>query len=84
MLNKHKYQEQYAHHLLFLFYLFRDESALLAECDGMYTSKLIEQHVLEIANRIKLIIETHEDIVDSESSSYIMDHPHNIDFFAQQ
>ena len=34
--NKHKYPEQYPHHLLFLFYPFRDESALLSECDGTY------------------------------------------------
>ena len=49
-----------------------------------YTSKLIEQHVLEIVNRNKLIIEPHGDIVDSAFSSYKIDHPHNMDSFAQQ
>ena len=34
--NNHKYPEQYAHHLLFLFYPIRDESVLLPECDGTY------------------------------------------------
>ena len=41
--NKHKYPEQYVHHLLFLFCSFRDESPLLPECDETYTRKLIEQ-----------------------------------------
>ena len=72
--NKHKYPEQYAHHLLFLFYLFRDKSALLPECDGTYIiSKLIEHHVLEVVNRNKSIIEPHGDIVDSAFSSFKID-----------
>ena len=82
--NKHKYPEQYAHHLLFLFYPFRDESPLLSECDGTYTSKLIEQHILEVVNWNKLIIEPDGDIVDSAFSIYKMDHLHNMDSFAQQ
>ena len=81
---KHKYPEQYAHHLLFLFYPFQDESALLSKCDRTYTSELIEQHALEIVNRNKLIIEPHGDIVDSAFSSYKTNHPHNVDSFAQQ
>ena len=84
MLDKHNYPEQYAHHLLFLFYPFRDESDLLSEYDGTYTSKLIEQHVLEVVNRNKLIIEPHGGIVDSAFSIYKIDHPHNMDSFAQQ
>ena len=67
-----------------MFYPFRDESALLSECDGTFISKLIEQYVLEIVNRNKSIIEPHGDIVDSAFSSYKSDHPHNVDSFAQQ
>ena len=37
--NKYKYPEQHAHHLLSLFYPFQDESTLLSECGGIYTSK---------------------------------------------
>lgn len=48
-----------------MFCPFRNESASLPECDGTYTSKLIEQHVLELVNPIKLIIEPHGDIVDT-------------------
>ena len=51
VLNKHNYPKQYAHHALFLFYPFRDESSLLSQYDGTYTSILIEQHVLEVVNR---------------------------------
>ena len=82
--NKHKYPEQYAHHLLFLFYPFRDEPPLLSECDGAYNSKLIEQHILEVVNWNKLIIEPHGDIVDSAFSIYKIDHLHNMGSFAQQ
>ena len=67
-----------------MFYPFRDESALLSECDGTFISKLIEQYVLEIVNRNKSIIEPHGDIVDSAFSSYKSDHPHKLDSFAQQ
>ena len=67
-----------------MFYTFRDESALLSECDGTFISKLIEQYVLEIVNRNKSIIKPHGDIVDSAFSSYKSDHPHNVDSFAQQ
>ena len=79
--NKHKYSEQYAHHLLFLFYPFRDEFALLSECDETYTSKLIEQHVLEVVNRNKSIIEPHENIFDSAFPSFKIQQPHNMDSF---
>ena len=82
--NKHKYPKQYAHHLLCLFYPFRDKSALLPECDGTYTSKLIEHHVLEVVNRNKSIIELHGDIVNAAFSSFKINQPHNMDSFAQQ
>ena len=55
--NKRKYLEQYTHHLLFLVYPFRDESALLSECDGTYISKLSEQRILETVTRSNLITE---------------------------
>ena len=84
MPNKHKYTEQYAHHLLFLFYSFRVESALFSECDVTYASNLIDQHVLETVNQNDLIIEPHEDIVDSVFSIYKIDHPHNMNLFSQQ
>ena len=84
MPNKHRYPEQYAHHLLFLFYPFRDEPVLFSKQDGTYTSKLIEQHVLEVVNRNKTTMEPHGDIVDSVFSSFKINQPHNIDYFAQQ
>ena len=79
--DKHKYPEQYVHHLLFLFYPFQDESALLSEYDGTYTSISEEDKVV---NRNKLIIEPHGDIVNSAFSIYKIDHPHNMDSLAQQ
>ena len=82
--NKYKYPEQHAHHLLSLFYPFQDESTLLSECDGIYTSKLIEQQVLDAVNCNKLIIEPHRDIVDSGFSSFKIDQSHNMDSLAQQ
>ena len=56
----------------------------MSECDGTYTSKLIEQHVLQVVNWNKSIIESHRDIVDSTFSGFKIDQPHNMDSFAQQ
>lgn len=81
--NKHKYPGQYVHHLLLLFCPFRDESPLLSECDGTYKSKLIEQHILEIINRNKLIFEPPGNIFDSAFSSYTIHHSYNMDSLAQ-
>ena len=78
--DKHKYPEEDVHHLLFLFYPFRDESALLSEYDRTYTSKSED----EVVNRNKLITESHGDIIDSAFSIYKIDRPHNMDSFAQQ
>ena len=56
----------------------------MSECNGTYTSNRIDQHVLEVVNQKKSIIEPHGDIVDSAFSSFKIDQPHNIDSFAQQ
>lgn len=56
----------------------------MSECDGTYTSKLVEQHVLDVLSRYKWITEPHGDIVDSAVSSFKIDQPNNMNSFAQQ
>ena len=53
--NPNKDAESYAHHLLCMFYPFRDESKL--EVNGSYQTKLLEPGVLDIINQNKEIFE---------------------------
>ena len=48
--NKFKDPEDYAHHLLFMFYPFRDECELKVGQPSSYSSKLSEPGILEIVN----------------------------------
>ena len=68
--NPHKYPEKYAHHLLFMFYPFRDENDLKSPHTGTYSDKLLEDDVIEIVNRNKQRFEPFGDLVDSAMSCY--------------
>ena len=56
--------EAYAHHLLMLFFPFRNESDLISEVDNSYTSKLNEPDILSIVNSNKQLFEPFGDVVD--------------------
>ena len=60
--NKHIRPEEYAHHLLFMFYPFRDESDLLL--DSSYVKKFGEVGVADVVNINKLKSEPYGDFVD--------------------
>ena len=51
--NRHKKTEQYAHHLLFMFFQFRNESELCCTPSGTYMEKLNEAKILTIVNENK-------------------------------
>ena len=51
----HKNVEQYAHHLLFAFYPFRQEEELKCTVKGIYFAKLQAPVVLNIINRNKSV-----------------------------
>ena len=45
--NHHKFPKKYAHHLLFMFYPFRNEQRLISDNSGTYSEKLQEPGVIE-------------------------------------
>jgi len=57
--------EEYAHHLMMLFYPFRKESDLLSEIGSSYVVKLNSPDVLHIVNENKIKFEPWGDIVNS-------------------
>ena len=81
--NKHKYPEKYAHHLLMLFFPFRNEERDL-RADGSYANKLLDPLVLEIVNRNKIIFEPNADIVEDALRTYREDLALNFNAYAQQ
>ena len=60
--NPTKYPEKYAHHLLFLYYPFENESDLAI--NGSYCTKLQDQNCLDIVNRNKAIFEPAGELLD--------------------
>ena len=53
--NRHKSPEKSAHHLLFMFYPFRNEQELKSEISGSYCEKLQEPAIINVINRNKQI-----------------------------
>ena len=82
--NKHIHSEKYQRHLLFLFYLFRDESELKFYNSGTYTDRVNEPSALTFINYNKLLIETYGALVDKVFTNFRSDINHNMDPFAQQ
>ena len=80
---KHKYPEKYAHHLLLLFYPFRDEEFDL-KVDGSYSTKLLEPLVMDVVNKNKLIFERSAELVENALKTYREDLALNFDAYAQQ
>ena len=63
--NCHKHLEKYAHHLLFMFYPFRNEQDLMSDNSGTYCEKLQEPGIIDIINRNKLVFEPYGNLVES-------------------
>ena len=82
--NKHKDPEAYAHHLLFMFYPFRNEDELKVTQSHSYSAKLQEPEVINIINENKRQIEPFCDLVDEAYLNFRSDLPPNWDSFAQQ
>lgn len=73
-----KNPEGYAHHILFMFYPFRDEKNLLSS-NGTYTQKLHEPDVMDTILRNKQIFEPHCELVEQALSTLHSELPHNCD-----
>ena len=81
--NRHLYPEKYAHHLLMLFFPFRNEENDL-KLDGSYMLKLTEPDVLEIVNSNRELFEPNSELVEIALQNYRSDLLTNQNAFAQQ
>ena len=82
--NSHKNPEKYAHHILFMFYPFRDESELCSTVSGTYTEKFSDPNAQATVNENKSKIEPFGDLVDSNLLDFRTDLTPNPDSYAQQ
>ena len=71
--NKCKDTEGYAHHLLFMFYPFRDECELMVGQPSSYSSKLSETAVIEVINNNKSLVEPYSYLVNDAFQNYRSD-----------
>ena len=79
-----KHIEQYAHHLLFSFYSFRDEEQLKSPpFMDSYVMELQEPGVMDIINRNRSVMEPFSEIVE-EALANLTAHLTNLDAFSQQ
>ena len=76
--------EGYAHHLLFMFYPFRDECKLKVGESPSYSSKLSEPGVLEIVNNNKKLVEHYSDLINAAFLSYTADITPSWNSFSEQ
>ena len=67
--NKLLSPEKLPHHVLLLFYPFRDEKESLSGFSPMYQNKLKEEGVQDIVNINKVKIELYSDLVDQDNST---------------
>lgn len=82
--NEYKFPEQYAHHLLFMFFPFRSESELKSSNPPSYLAKLNEPGVIQTINYNKTLVEPFGDLVDRAFSQFQSHRECNFDSFAQQ
>ena len=82
--NKFKDPESYAHHLLFMFYPFRDDFELKLGMPPSYSSKLNEPGVLDTVNYNKSLVEPYSDLIDVAFLNYRSDIMPSWDPFSQQ
>ena len=68
--NKLLSPEKFAHHVMLLFFPFRDEKQLLSGCPPLYQNKLQEQGVQDFVNRNKIKFEPYGDLVDQAFSQF--------------
>ena len=82
--NPHLNPEKYAHHMLFMFYPFRNELALKSNSSQTYAETLSDPSVCDIVNRNKINFEPFVDLVDKALADFRVDPSNNLDLFAQQ
>ena len=83
MPNKLLSPEKFAHHVMLLFSLFRDEKQLLSGCPPLYQNKLQEQGVQDVVNRNKIKFEPHGGLIDQAFSQFNENSTNNKDPHSQ-
>ena len=81
--NQRTQPEEYAHHMLFMFFPFRNESDLKATVSRTYSEKLLEPTVTEIVNKNKKACEPFADAMDEAFIDFIAN-PRGMDPQAEQ
>ncbi|XP_066928370.1 uncharacterized protein [Clytia hemisphaerica] len=82
--NRNKHPEDYAHHLLMLYYPFRNENELLSQEHNSYTQKLFEPGVVEMIERNRALIQPYSGLVDDALVRFRTDITLNMNDFEQQ
>ena len=77
----HKYPEKYAHHLLFMFYHFRNKENLKSSNLGTFSEKLQQPAILDTVNRNKQFFEPYGDLVESTLLNLSIEKTFNQDVF---
>ena len=63
--NKETKPEEYAHHILFMYYPFKDEKELLSGNPPTYASKLSEPGVIDLVNQNCSVVKPFDTSVDN-------------------
>ena len=79
--NKHTKPEEYAHHILFMYYPFRDENDL--KSNNSYVEKLNQPNVLEVINLNRMKVEPYATLVEDALERLATNQEANIDPFGQ-
>ena len=82
--NKETKPEEYAHHMLFMYYPFRDEKELLSGNPPTYASKLSEPGVIDLVNQNYSLVEPFATIVDNAFLRLSSDIDNIMDPYGQQ
>ena len=79
--NKQTKPEEYAHHILFMYYPFRDENDL--KSNNSYAEKLNQPNVLEVINLNRIKVEPYATLVEDALERLATNQEANIDPFGQ-
>ena len=81
-LDKHTHPEEYAHHMLFMYFPFRDENELTYS--NSFNEKLTSPDVLETVNLNRIKVESYAVLVEDALERLATDQESNINPFGQQ
>ena len=82
--NEQTQPEEYAHHMLFMYYPFRNENDLKSGNPPTYSNKLRESNVISLVNQNRARIEPFATIIDDAFERYTSELETNMDPFGQQ